>query len=269
MAKHRILIIDDEPDICASLERLLKDIKELIVFTALDTVEARNMLASKNIDLVICDYRMPGVNGIEFLEGLSKEKPGIVTILLTGDIETETAIQAINKTAISKFVVKPWDNNELKTMIQGVLKDRERDLLGVIKARDIMSKFAITAKEDMGLMNAAHLMMRFKVSGLPVLSNAGKLIGIITATDLFRVMGEGLKTSGPESCCETGSSMKIKSVMTCEVLTVTRETLFVDIIRLMFDKNIHTLPVVENGEIVGIIGRRDVLNTYYNLCDKA
>lgn len=132
-----------------------------------------------------------------------------------------------------------------------------------IMARDIMSRFAITVFEDEPLLNAAHLLMRFKISGMPVLSRAGEIKGIITATDLFRVMGE-IVIKKLESGMEVDPKILVGSVMTSGLTTIREETSLLDAIVMMWSKKIHTLPVVENGKIVGIVGRRDLLNTFYH-----
>ena len=129
-----------------------------------------------------------------------------------------------------------------------------------IKASDLMSSFGITVYEHDLLSQAAHLMMRFKISGMPVLSKDNQIVGIITSTDLMRLMGECVRD-------KDGSlkAAKIGEQMSRSVHTIQEDTPLNKIIQLMTEKNIHTIPVVENHVIVGIIGRRDVLNAFYSL----
>ncbi|HNX90510.1 MAG TPA: CBS domain-containing protein [Candidatus Omnitrophota bacterium] len=133
-----------------------------------------------------------------------------------------------------------------------------------ISAKDIMARFAITVNEDSYLLSVAHLMMRFRISGLPVLSRSGEIVGIITATDLFRSIGEYISKGNASDFFVKTSKEKVKDVMTREVHHVTPDTSFMELIKIMHNKNIHTLPVIDKGEIVGIIGRRDVINTFFN-----
>src|SRR5438552_3669550 len=72
------------------------------------------------------------------------------------------------------------------------LEKLERRLRNM-KARDVMSRFAITIKEHETMTNLAHLMMRFKVSGVPVINKNGDICGIATATDLFNLMKSFIK----------------------------------------------------------------------------
>lgn len=134
-----------------------------------------------------------------------------------------------------------------------------------IKVLDLMSRFAITTKENTNIAELAHLLMRFKISGLPVVSESGEIIGIVTATDLFNQMQKIINDieggADPLKSCQA----PIKQIMTRDVFTITPETTLYEVIRLMCGKNIHTLPVVAEKEIVGVIGRRDVINACYSL----
>ncbi|VAW13211.1 Inosine-5'-monophosphate dehydrogenase / CBS domain [hydrothermal vent metagenome] len=134
-----------------------------------------------------------------------------------------------------------------------------------IKAVDIMSKFAITAKEDDTISSLAHLMMRFKISGVPVLSKVGTVVGIITATDLFNLMKTITNSIEKGEDIEDFNSLYIRDYMACEVISITEETTLYQMMKIMCSKNIHTLPVMvlEKNEIIGVIGRRDILNACY------
>jgi CBS-domain-containing membrane protein len=134
-----------------------------------------------------------------------------------------------------------------------------------IKAIDIMSRYAITTSEDSSIEEVAHLMMRFKISGVPILSQKKEMCGIITATDLFNVMGRII--SEMEEGREVFDYYKfpVKEFMKTNVITITPQTSLYDIMKIMWEKNVHTLPVVvmTNTEIMGVIGRRDVINACY------
>ncbi len=135
--------------------------------------------------------------------------------------------------------------------------------LNEIKAVDIMSKFAITAASELTVSDLAHLLMRFKISGVPVVSRNKEIEGIITATDLFEIMKKITQKMGNDAEIEARDSFYVKDVMTKSVFSVSAETTLLEIIKLMCEKNIHTLPVISGKEIIGIIGRRDVINAFY------
>ena len=137
--------------------------------------------------------------------------------------------------------------------------------LKAIKAKEIMSRFAITIKENETVTNLAHLMMRFKISGVPVVSKNGEICGIVTATDLFNLMKSVFKNMDDGKNVENYPDMQVSGFMTKDVVTISEETTLYDIMKIMCEKNIHTLPVmvISRNEIIGVIGRRDILNAFY------
>ena len=144
------------------------------------------------------------------------------------------------------------------------IKKMEQRLKSV-KAKDIMSRFAITIKENETVMNLAHLMMRFKISGVPVTNKNGEICGIATATDLFNLMKKIVNDIDKQSISDNYSQMMVDALMTKNVVTITEETNLFEIMKIMCEKNIHTLPVMvlSKKEIIGVIGRRDILNAFY------
>jgi CBS domain-containing protein len=143
------------------------------------------------------------------------------------------------------------------------------DNLKMIKAEDIMTREVITVRKDDTLDLIAKLMIDKRISGFPVLED-DEIIGVITANDLFLVMdliktGEILKDNS-----DSNSLPKVDFAMSTEVITVKPNTDLNEIIALMKYRNIHTLPVVNNNKLVGVIGRRDVYRNFYctvkNIC---
>ena len=134
-----------------------------------------------------------------------------------------------------------------------------------VKAADLMSRFAITIKENESVMNLAHLMMRFKISGAPIIDKNGEICGIVTATDLFNLMKNIIKVIDEGKNLDKYSDMTVGMLMTKDVVTIAEETSLYEIMKIMCDKNIHTLPVmvISKKEIIGVIGRRDIINSFY------
>ena len=256
---YRILLIDDDEGALNALERLLRD-DGYEILKCKSAEEALAVVAGQDFSLIICDYKLSGMDGISFLEKIAKDKPDIALILLTGHADIHVASKAVNRLSLQGFITKPWDNDALRITVKNALERDKKASLDTIKAKDIMSKFAITIQEESSINEAAHLIMRFKISGLPVLSQIGTLTGIITATDLFKIMGKTV--NNPEF---PESTVTVSSVMTKSVHTTSPDTTLSEIIRIMYGNNIHTLPVVEGEHIVGVIGRRDVLYRYYRL----
>ena len=119
-----IAIVDDEEMVLTSLRSflLLETDYEVETFSSPQTAVAA--LRDKPVDLVISDYLMPGMNGIEFLLEVKRLHPFATRILLTGYADKENAIKAINEVGLYQYVEKPWNNDDLKITIQNGLERR-------------------------------------------------------------------------------------------------------------------------------------------------
>jgi len=122
-----ILIVDDENMITTTLSTLIKMVLKHTVKTYNDPLLALQSeeLMNKSIDLVITDFMMPGMNGLEFLRNVKKKSPDAVTIMLTGYADKENAIKSINEVGLYYYLEKPWDNNDLIKVIKNGLEKKE------------------------------------------------------------------------------------------------------------------------------------------------
>ena len=132
-----------------------------------------------------------------------------------------------------------------------------------IQAKDLMTRFAITVTEDQTIVDLANIFMRFKVSGTPVVDESEQILGMVTATNLFDHMKKIIDVvdagGDPQYDCRTS----VKEMMTQEVVTITEEMSLYDMVKVMCDQHIHTFPVVRDGRLVGVVGRKDVVNACY------
>jgi two-component system repressor protein LuxO len=119
-----ILFVDDEPEILTALTRLLRS-TDTIVHTASSAEKGLQMLEQLDIDIVISDKNMPGMNGLEFLQKVAEKWPETVRIMLTAYTELNDVISSINSGRIWSYMKKPWDNEELKLNIQQALNYSE------------------------------------------------------------------------------------------------------------------------------------------------
>lgn len=120
MSRETILIVDDEPYILMALKRLLVD-SDFQVLTASSVEEGLAFIQAHSINVVISDYCMPGHNGVEFLSQVKILSPATERILMTAHATVETAVQAINRGEIFRFIIKPWNNNELLGAVEDSL----------------------------------------------------------------------------------------------------------------------------------------------------
>lgn len=119
-----IVIVDDEDMVLTSLRSFLNLETEYEIETYTSPKKALEGLDSRPLDLVISDYLMPEMNGIDFLLQVKKLHPYSTRILLTGYADKENAIKAINEVGLYQYIEKPWDNEELKLIIQNGLERR-------------------------------------------------------------------------------------------------------------------------------------------------
>lgn len=133
-----VLLVDDEENILRSLQRLLMD-EDFEVVTASSGEAALERLSGLvNVGLIVSDQRMPGMNGAEFLGRSREMAPDAQRILLTGYSDINATIDAINRGGASRYISKPWDDDELLAAIrsaldlyrQGVEKRRLDEILG-------------------------------------------------------------------------------------------------------------------------------------------
>lgn len=117
----RILCVDDEKNVLRALERLfMEDACE--VLTASSAEEGLEILRSASLgQIVISDYRMPEMNGVDFLKEVCRHWPDTIRIVLSGYADTASIVGAINEGQIYKFIPKPWNNDELKVTIANAI----------------------------------------------------------------------------------------------------------------------------------------------------
>ncbi len=113
--KIKVLYVDDEVNNLISFRANFRNIYE--VHTAESAKEGINILNEKEINVIITDQRMPKVTGVQFLESVIDNHPFPVRIILTGFTDIDTVIEAINKGQIFRYIMKPFDIEELKLII--------------------------------------------------------------------------------------------------------------------------------------------------------
>ena len=120
---YQILLVDDEQNVLNALQRELKDEYGVEAFSS--PAAALQRCREARFDLVIADYQMPGMNGIQFLKQFGKIQPDAARLILSGQADTNALISAINETHIYRFIGKPWDKVELAGTIAQALAYRK------------------------------------------------------------------------------------------------------------------------------------------------
>ncbi len=119
-----LLLIDDERNVLNALVRLLRR-DGYQIFTATNPADAFNILATHDVQVVVCDQRMPEMNGTEFFSKVKDLYPNTVRMILSGYTELKSVTDAINRGAIYKYLTKPWDDEKLRSDVQQAFKDRK------------------------------------------------------------------------------------------------------------------------------------------------
>jgi serine/threonine-protein kinase len=113
--KARVLFVDDEERILKALKSLFRD--RYHVFATTDCEKALDFIGKYEMNVVVSDQRMPEMLGVEFLRRAREISPNAVRILLTGYSDLAAIVGSINDGEVYRFISKPWDNAELKTIM--------------------------------------------------------------------------------------------------------------------------------------------------------
>lgn len=116
----KILCVDDEANILSALRRTLTSFGYNVI-TAKSGQEGLKTLQQEPVQLVISDMRMPGMDGVSFLEYVSVRWPDTVRVLLTGYSSLESTIDAVNRGHVYCYIAKPWDDDDLKVTVSQAL----------------------------------------------------------------------------------------------------------------------------------------------------
>lgn len=116
MDKGRVLIVDDEPTMLSGLSELFG--QEYTVFTSGSAEGALQILERERIEVVVSDYKMPGMDGLSFLIEVKRRHPEIIRILMSAYADMQLVIRAMNEGEVHRFIAKPYKTSELRTMLR-------------------------------------------------------------------------------------------------------------------------------------------------------
>lgn len=135
---------------------------------------------------------------------------------------------------------------------------------------EIMTKDFITIRPDASLKDLGTLFKEKKINGLPVVDEKDALVGVVTMTDMLKILDSiytwrvlKLRADGHIDLSSWHQEEKLKSIvkniMTKEVYTLNEQSTIEDLMRLVFTKNIHTIPVLREGKLIGVVEMRDLV----------
>jgi response regulator RpfG family c-di-GMP phosphodiesterase len=121
----KILFVDDEKQMLTALNRVFRG-KTYTVFMASSAQEALGILENETIDVIVSDMRMPEMDGATFLAKTVDLYPASRRILLTGYSDQESTVRAINEGQVHQYIMKPWDNDALKSTVDSEIQEKNR-----------------------------------------------------------------------------------------------------------------------------------------------
>ncbi|HEY7313387.1 MAG TPA: hybrid sensor histidine kinase/response regulator [Gemmataceae bacterium] len=113
--RHTLLVVDDEVDVVQSLQDLLR--REYRVLGATRARDGLRLLHEQPVHIVMTDQRMPDMTGIEFLRDVRRDRADAIRLLFTGYADIKAVIDAINEGHVYRYITKPWDPDELLTIL--------------------------------------------------------------------------------------------------------------------------------------------------------
>ncbi len=123
-----VLIVDDEQDIRESLQRLIKgSFKGLRVDTAESGAAGLELIAKKSYDIIASDFRMPGMDGVEFLTQVKNDHPEPYRVMMTAFPEKEVSMRAAEDAEVETFFTKPLDPVTVTSTVKDLLRQRWLD----------------------------------------------------------------------------------------------------------------------------------------------
>jgi len=171
----RVLCVDDERNVLRSLERIFLD-DDYEIVTAGSADEGLEIMAKSgdSFQVIVSDYRMPVMNGVEFLKAVYERWPDTVRIVLSGYADAGAIVAAINEGHIYKFIPKPWNDEELRVTLQNCLErffllKKNRELLDELaRTNQALEEKVQQRTEDLELRNRALEFSQTMLGNLPV-----------------------------------------------------------------------------------------------------
>lgn len=146
----------------------------------------------------------------------------------------------------------------------------------MLKAKDIMSHEVITVQEQTTVRELAEILLAENISGAPVVNASGSVVGVVTESDLIfqnkkvhiptamAIFDSFLFLERPETTemeLKKISGSTVADICSKELISVDPDTGLEDLATLMAEKKVHTLPVMDAGQLVGVIGKSDIIRT--------
>ncbi len=157
---YTILLVDDEANVLKALKRVFRE-ENYRIITAANGQAALALLERESCQLMISDYMMPVMNGVELIQKVREKHPDMIRIMLTGQADTQAVMGAIKDGAVYKFILKPWNNDDLRVTVGLALeqydliqrnKTLQKNNERKSKELNTLSKLAVTNRSQLAIM---------------------------------------------------------------------------------------------------------------------
>lgn len=152
--QERIMLVDDEPKVFEGIQRALRKLRpNWDIETYVDPEDALKRAQTSLFDVFVSDFRMPRMNGVEFLRAVRSAQPESVRIILSGQVDVDALVHAVNESQIDRVILKPAKPFDLATTVDQALKHRRV----LVENRRLADKVRRQAQEIEGLKSLAQL----------------------------------------------------------------------------------------------------------------
>ena len=284
----KILLVDDEKAFIELMAKRLRRRKQYVI-TAESGPEALAQMENESFDVVICDVKMPGMNGIEVLQEIKHRFPDTEVIMLTGHATIESGLEGVRFGAFD-YLMKPTDIEILMGKLEAAYENKtkrelkirdaefERDrglIVEEIFLKDIIRRDIPYLYADSSLADAVRT---FKKKPAPpfaekifVITDSGELLGkvrrkhiLMAVLPIFQkgkiITGDDLtwkeflnKGPGP------AGTIPIGEIMNREVKSLGADSHILEAVKFMIENNLAVLPVVEGRKLLGRVRMYDLL----------
>lgn len=181
MTKPLMLCIDDDQNILEALHRDLRHNFDVVLAKSFEEAKAA---FSQNITIVICDYNLPSITGLEILKWIKDTHPTVLRVLLTGEVGLSDVSLAVDSSLIHKFILKPWEPELLRLHMQEAVST-----LRLLNERDKFKELSITDPVT-ELTNHRFFQEKFRLEILKAKQTKTALSLIMIDVDHFKILND-------------------------------------------------------------------------------
>ena len=245
---RNVLIADDDRAMRALFVHALKSLGVENVMVAGDGEEALRFFDRNEFDLILLDWDMPKKTGLEVLRAI-REKPSDAPVIMITAKRTKEGVVEAAEAGVTDYLVKPIDQETLTEKLTRYCHGPKTQIRkSVFRCGNVMNSNAVSINPGASIGEAVALLLRHNISGLPVVDDEKRLLGIVTEYNLLDAI--------------TRPDLKVESVrnlMSTDVMTVDENTIPLKVVTIMKQHKVQRVPVVRDGVLVGVISRHDIL----------